>query len=415
MQYRYTMKKNKVILTAVISALLLGGCADSQAPDISTEPIIKDETAATTTKKISAAENQPEDTISPANTSKTQVVEPGQNKPDGFPDPYPSAKVEDKELSEKLKNLVGKAEIVESLLYGKNTLVPLIGAEKDGFKLIDGEYAKTVEALTAKMYESFTSYYWQDAYGSSGGELLKDIIKETKEGIWLSCADLEKRFVIEANSTVITEKGEDYALVTALGKKDKEFIWRTYRAVYDSNSGWKIGSYSDTGITGELAVFNKLLIESRDTLDKIFGNAAPVKTGENWNTQLITIEDDIYGNGFYNALEIEPFMTVEQMRQFMRDTFTSEIAESYISLYINRTFLEKDGKLYIISGSVLPQTGEFSLEDYTNISTGTYSVTSKVSWTGSGGAVTIPITVAYEDGKWKLDTRLPMREDRIIQ
>ena len=177
---------------------------------------------------------------------------------------------------------------------------------------------------------------------------------------------------------------------------------------------WEVLRYNDVFVTGEMAVFDSLLIKTRDTLDKIFGNAVPVKTGGDWNPQLVTIEDDIYGNGFYNGLEIEPFMTVEEMRQYLRDTFTSEIAESYISLYVNRTYVEKDGKLYIISGSILPQMGAFSLDNYKNTSTGTYSIISSVEWSDGEDSMTLPVTIAYEDGRWKLDTRLPMMRDRVI-
>ena len=76
--------------------------------------------------------------------------------------------------------------------------------------------------------------------------------------------------------------------------------------------------------------------------------------------------------------------------------------------------MEKDGRLFIISGSVLPQTGEFSLENYKNVSLGTYAVTSTVEWSDGEKSISVPVTIAYEDGKWKLDTRLPMREDRVI-
>lgn len=173
--------------------------------------------------------------------------------------------------------------------------------------------------------------------------------------------------------------------------------------------------YDDENVTGEIAVFGQLLIDKRVTLDKIFGNAKPI-TDENgdWNTQLVTIENDVYGHGFYNGLEIEPFMTVEEMRRFMKDTFTSEIAESYISLYINRTYVEKDGKLYIINGSILPQMGEFKLDNYQNRAMSSFDVTSAVEWTDGDNTYTVPVTIAYEDGLWKLDTRLPMREDRVI-
>ena len=203
--------------------------------------------------------------------------------------------------------------------------------------------------------------------------------------------------------------------MVALGTLGDGYIWRTYDML-EGVRGWVVQAHSDEDVSGEIGLFTQLLINQRSTLDTIFGNVTPV-TDENgdWNIQLVTIEDDAYGHGFYNGLEIEPFMTVAEMRQYLRDTFTSEIAESYISLYVNRTYVEKDGRLYIISGSILPQMGEFSLANYENRSLSTYDVTSLVEWTDGTDTYTVPVTVSFRDGRWKLDTRLPMMKDRVIE
>ena len=58
--------------------------------------------------------------------------------------------------------------------------------------------------------------------------------------------------------------------------------------------------------------------------------------------------------------------------------------------------------------------GTFSLQNYQNFTTGTFDVTSYVEWTDGTITYTLPVTVKYEDGVWKLDTRLPMMTDRII-
>ncbi len=248
--------------------------------------------------------------------------------------------------------------------------------------------------MKSRVYSGFAYYYFENTYNEKVRELLADITEETDDGIMMKYGDTGEFTLIAVDSAVITAFDGENADVTALGKKGDKYIWRTYDMA-EGNDYWEVLSYTDVTVTGEMAVFDSLLIKTKDTLDKIFGNAKPVKTGEDWNPQLVTIEDDIYGNGFYNGLEIEPFMTVEEMRQYLRDTFTSEIAESYISLYVNRTYVEKDGKLYIISGSILPQMGDFSLDNYKNISTSTYSLTSAMEWSDGDDTLTLPVTIAY--------------------
>lgn len=415
------MKKSKFLAAAAALSILLSGCSNSSdevnaGTAVTTIPAVTEQ-GDVTTGKISAVENQPEDTFAPENTTRSEASEPVKDKPEGFPVPYPSAKAENAALLTELKDIISKAEEAESIFDGKNTLIPLTGTEKDGYRLIDPAYARNMTELGDRMYDGFKLAYWEDIYGKEAEELIPEVAKETDEGVWLKYTDSAVSGSVDISTAVITDYGDNYADVIALGKKaetEDEYFWRSYEMVKGNTRGWRVRMYTDEKVTGEIAVFSSLLINSRQTLDRIFGNGTPVKTGSDWNPQLVTIENDIYGNGFYNGLEIEPFMTVEEMRQYIRDTFTSEIAESYISLYINRTYVEKDGRLFIISGSVLPQTGEFSLENYKNVSLGTYAVTSTVEWSDGEKSISVPVTIAYEDGKWKLDTRLPMREDRVI-
>lgn len=416
------MKNCKFLASAAALLLLLSGCSDNSDQvnadtDITSIPAATEQTVVTT-GKISAVENQPEDTHAPQNTTKQEVSEPVQDKPEGFPVPYPTAKAENAALLTELKDIITKAEQAESIFNGKNTLIPLTGTEKDGYRLVDPAYAKNMTELGDRMYDGFKLAYWEDVYGKEAEELIPDAAKETDEGVWVKYNDSAADDSVDVSTTVIADYGDSYANVIALGKKaetEDGYFWRSYEMVKGNTRGWRVRMYTDEKVTGEIAVFSDLLISRHQTLDKIFGNGTPVKTGSDWNPQLVTVENDIYGNGFYNGLEIEPFMTVEEMRQYIRDTFTSEIAESYISLYINRTYVEKDGKLFIISGSVLPQMGEFSLENYKNNSIGTYAVTSTVEWSDGVNSISVPVTVAYKEGKWKLDTRLPMREDRVIE
>ncbi len=410
----YIMKQYKFLSAAAALTLFLSGCSDNGGDTVITTAISPSpEPALTTTNKVSAVEDQPEETYAPDSTSEAETVDPGTDKPEEFPTPYPTANVENPQLLDTLKEYIEKAETAESIFNGKNTLIPLKGEEKNGYRLIDPDYAEDMDALVQRMYSGFAYYYFENTYNEKVRELLADITEETDDGIMMKYGDTGEFTLIAVDSAVITAFDGENADVTALGKKGDKYIWRTYDMA-EGNDYWEVLSYTDVTVTGEMAVFDSLLIKTKDTLDKIFGNAKPVKTGEDWNPQLVTIEDDIYGNGFYNGLEIEPFMTVEEMRQYLRDTFTSEIAESYISLYVNRTYVEKDGKLYIISGSILPQMGDFSLDNYKNISTSTYSLTSAMEWSDGDDTLTLPVTIAYEDGRWKLDTRLPMRKDRVI-
>lgn len=405
------MKKR--LLAAVLAALILAGCSN---PDGDTGGATTSTTAAapteatTTTPKVNAVEDQPENT-----TENTAQTDPEAEKPEAFPAPYPTGGVEDPEMLSAFKAIIQKAVVAESFLDGEHTLIPLGNSTGDDYYMISADYASDLDSLTKRMYEGCTYTFWEDRYGWEIEDKLPELVRETEQGIALCCGVTEQPYTIDVSSAVITSLTEYGGTVVVLGSLGDSYIWRSYD-MYHGSRGWLVDAYSDETVTGEIGLFTRLLITERPVLDRIFGNVTPV-TDENgdWNPQLVTIEDDAYGHGFYNGLEIEPFMTVAEMRQFLRDTFTSEIAESYISLYVNRTYVEKDGRLYIISGSILPQMGEFSLENYENRSLSTYDVTSLVEWTDGADTYTIPMTVSFRDGRWKLDTRLPMMKDRVIE
>ena len=416
------MKKTK--LTALIlAAALLCGCQniEGNSTETTTEAPATESAAPVTTPAINAVENQPEksDTVTeaedPENTDNINT--PAIDKPDGFPAPYPVGKEEDEEMLAKFKDIIGKAETAKSILYGKDTLIALSGSEKDGYKQISSAYAKDMNELIERMYEGFKYSFWEGEYDKEIETILPDIIKETDGGLMLKTdgyLDGEAKR-IEVDSAVLTSITSYDARVTALGTVGDKYIWRTYKML-NGVRGWVVMEHSDEEVTGEVAVFNQLLIDKHNTLDKIFGNAAPVKDANgDWNPVQVTIENDVYGHGFYNGLEVEYFMSIEEMRQFVKDTFTEEIANSYISLYINRTYVEKDGKLYIISGSILPEMGEFDLDNYENRTISSFDVTSMVDWTDGRNDYRLPVTIAYEDGLWKIDTRLPMKADRVLE
>lgn len=418
------MKNKKLIPFILSAALMLSGCnSDSRengsaatptetesVSDSGSEPVIAPEE--TTTAQVSAVEDQPENTST--TTQSESIPEETTPPPDGFPAPYPAGAVENAQQLEEFKKIITAAETANSVFYGEHTLIPLSGGSQGGYAKISPEYASDIDELTERMYEGFKYSFWEDKYGEEVENMLPSVIAEEEDGLKISVAEAEVPVLIDISSAVITELGETYATVVALGTQGDRYIWRSYDML-NGVRGWVVRMYGDETVTGEIAVFSQLLIDRMVTLNKIFGNAERV-TDDNgdWNIQLVTIEEDVYGHGFYNGLEVEPFMTVEEMRQFIRDTFTSEIAESYIRLYVNRSYVEKDGHIYLIDGAVLPQTGEFSLSEYENRSISSFDVTSAVDWSDGENGYRVPITIKYEDGMWKLDTRLPMRADRVI-
>lgn len=415
---------NKTFIKSFIAvllalAMLLSGCSNSDTDENTGTSTAESEPTETevTTRRVSAVENQPEETLPPAVSTAggTEETTPPVSNPPEFPAPYPAASVEDPEALAEFKKIIVSAETAMSIMNGTDTLIPLASAESGGYRLISSDYAKDMDSLTERMYEGIKYTFWEDHFGKEIEDMLPDYVKETDSGIMLKMGSSSGTVKIETDSAVLTALGDSTAELKAFGKSGDNYIWRTYDILYGVR-GWVVREFSDEKVTGEISVFSQLLIGNRNTLDKIFGNAAPVTDSNgDWNTQLVTIDNDPYGHGFYNGLEIEPFMTVEEMKQYIRDSFTKEIAESYISLYINRTYVEKDGKLYIISGSVLPQMGTFSLDNYESRSVSSYDVTSFVEWTDGENTYRLPITIAYEGGKWKVDTRLPMRSDRVIE
>lgn len=412
--------RNSFIAVLLTVAALLSACSNSDPAEITgTSPAAVQSEPETeiTTKRVSAVENQPEETLPPAVSTigGTEENTPAVSPPPEFPVPYPAASVNDPEALAEFKKIIVSAETAISIMNGKDTLIPLASEESGGYRLISTDYAKDLNALTEKMYDGIKYTFWEDHFGSEIEDMLPDYIKETDSGVMLKMSASGSKVEIETDSAVLTALDDNTAEVKAFGKSGDSYIWRTYDILYGTR-GWVVREFSDEKVTGEISVFSQLLIGNRETLDKIFGNAAPVTDSSgDWNTKLVTIDNDPYGHGFYNGLEIEPFMTVEEMKQFIRDSFTKEIAESYISLYINRTYVEKDEKLYIISGSVLPQMGVFSLDGYESRAVSSYDVTSLVEWTDGENAYRLPITIAYEGGKWKVDTRFPMRSDRVIE
>lgn len=410
--------KKSFITVLLASAMLLSGCSNLDADEnTGTSTAQSEPDTEITTKRVSAVENQPEETLPPAvsTTGGTEENVPSVSSPPEFPPPYPAAAVENPEALAEFKEIIVSAETAMSIMNGTNTLIPLASTESGGYRLISTDYAKDLYSLTERMYEGIKYTFWEDHFGKEIEDMLPDYVKETDSGVMLKMGTSGSKVEIETDSAVLTALGDSTAELKAFGKSGDSYIWRTYDILYGTR-GWVVREFSDEKVTGEISVFSQLLIGNRNTLDKIFGNADPViDSSGDWNTQLVTIDNDPYGHGFYNGLEIEPFMTVEEMKQYIRDSFTKEIAESYISLYINRTYVEKDGKLYIISGSVLPQMGTFSLDNYESRSVSSYDVTSFVEWTDGENTYRLPITIAYEGGKWKVDTRLPMRSDRVIE
>lgn len=401
----------KICLTAVIFAILLSGCSsletDQQTTTTAT-PISE-----TTTGSVSAVEGAPEDT-----TTTAPYVEPEIDYPDGFPAPYPVGTVDNAELLTQFKLIITNAETAESVLNGSQTQIPLGGELSDGYYEIIADYAATEEELTDRMYEAFKYSYWEDMYGWEIETQLfegeRPLVRVFDGTLGFLREEMPQVASVDVSSAVITYLGDSTATVVALATLGDSYYWRTYEML-DGVRGWVVQSTDTTEVTGESALFSSLLIEQSSILEQIFGDVEPVLDDDGaWRSQLVTLNDDSYGNGFYTAYEIEPFMTIDAMRQYITDTFTEEIAQSYISLYVNRTYVEKEGHLYIVAGAILPQMGEFSMDGYQNRSIGDFDVSSFVRWSDGEQTFTVQITIRYEDGVWKLDTRLPMRADRVL-
>lgn len=399
-------------------AVLLSGCSGGTETEITTTAQSQPAETEATTTSISALEGAPENTTEPTYTGEPEI-----DYPDGFPVPYPVAGVQDEETLAMFKEIVSDAVTAESILHGSQTLVPLKERVEDDYYEIDAEYAETKSQLSKAVGASFATYYWAATYGYDLDYLL---FEDTSFGMprvaykgeeeklsFYKCAD-ELQPELDLSTCVITYLEGTSAEIVVLGTLDGEYYWKTFTMI-NGYRGWVVEATDLEKVSGEIALFSNLLIDQRAVLDKIFGNAKPVLDENSKQVrEYIQIADDPYGHGFYYGLEVEAFMTVEEMREFIRETFTSEIAESYISLYVNRSYVEKDGRLFLIEGAVLPQMGTFSLQNYQNFTTGTFDVTSYVEWTDGTITYTLPVTVKYEDGVWKLDTRLPMMTDRII-
>lgn len=407
--------KKKALILILAAALLLSACKSEEQAEASgtTEPVEE----ITTTTSISALEGAPESTT----TEPAYTGEPEIDYPDGFPVPYPVGSVSNEETVRFFTGLADNAMRAESVLHGSQTLIPLGERAGDGYSLIDPEYAGTKGELSERISDYFATYYWSDTYGYELDYLLyedmsfgTERVRYIDEQLCFYCGADEAQIEYDISTAVVTSADDEYAAVVVLGMLDGEYYWKTFTMI-NGYRGWVVESTEEEKVSGEIALFSKLLIDNRQTLDKIFGGGDPVLDESGAQVrEYVQIADDPYGHGFYYGLEIEPFMTVEEMREYLRETFTGEIAESYISLYVNRSYVEKDGRLFLIEGSVIPQMGSFSLENYQNFTTATFDVTSYVDWTDGANTYTLPITAKYEDGVWKLDTRLPMKADRII-
>lgn len=408
----------KSVVAILLAAVVLSGCTVtiSQDGEQTTTPPAITSPPENSTSNVGILEELPEETTA---EQTTQYEEPPLDVPDGFPVPYPVGTVDDKESLEKFKNVIKEGIITESILKGYASKIPTTDLLADGYYLIDPEYAKTIDGLRKKVAAPFASYYWKDMYGLTLDQLLTEDdslgavrVKFIDDKLGLYKIAVEEEPEINMDTAVLTYLKGEYATVVALGTLGEKYYWKTYELI-NGYKGWVVEKTSIEEATGEFAVFSKLLVEDMKTLDKIFGGAEPVFDDRGMQVmEHLEVENDIYGNGFYYGLEVEKFMSIEQMREFIRTMFTSEVAESYISLYVNRTYIEKNGKLYMVTGAILPRLGKFDLSDYETTSIGTFDVVAYVTW--GEDELRLPITVCYEDGVWKLNTRIPMLSDTIL-
>lgn len=408
--------KKKILAAILLASLLLSGCSVTISPEgeSTTAAPEPEQSTDVTTSGVSAVEGLPEGTT----TTVEYNNEPATDTPDGFPVPYPVGTVEDDETLSQFKDIIKQCIVNESVLFGFQTKIPTGELLEEGYYLVDSEFATTISELEDTIAAPFASYYWKDTYSMSLDDLLtvdttlgRERVKMIDDKLALYKVAVDDQIIIDTDTAVLTYLKGDYGTVVALGQLGEKYYWKTYDMINGYN-GWVVEGESVEEASGEYALFSDLLVDKMATLSKIFGGAEPVYgDGSVQVLENINVEDDPYGNGFYYGLEVEKFMSIDEMKTFIRDMFTSEIAESYINLYVNRNFVESDGKLYMVRGAITPTLGTFDLSTYENVSIGTFDVVSNVTWEED---TVLPITIRYDNGMWKLDTRLPMLADTVV-
>lgn len=365
------MKKR---LSAVLAAvLLISGCTVSQQPEssdisagtaVTTETPISSETAAEET--ADETETAEEET---AVEAETETAPAEDSEVSGFPlapeDYYPAmpepdeAAMSDAGLKAEITEAVKRSYFMENLMYGAcfelSFCDDFLGEMVSGaIPAGEGEYYEVKgvadkASLVALFRETFTDNFLSSLEPPLEEQLFGDIVQHyTNDGDIVAVPYFKemdgKLLAYSAYMGVAIEPDYDGLVITSATAGEEVCVsvagtclsydeWDIVEVVLKKVGGvWKTDSFKwrDADYMGKL-LSKRLNSENLAVLSKICGNVTPA------GDEKKLINDRWY----YPVLS---FMTIEEMREFLRENFTDEAAKLY-EPYID-CFIEQNGILY---------------------------------------------------------------------
>ncbi|MGN0650070.1 MAG: hypothetical protein ACI4KM_06505 [Oscillospiraceae bacterium] len=420
------MKKR--LYAVLAAAMLLTGCA--QTSNSSSSENLTDTAVASENQSSDYSENPAEETSSKADTTTeteaTKTTAEEEISVPEFPltadDYYPAmpdadeAAMADEALKAEITDVIRHSYFMEMLKYGAcyvededffGDSVPDAAPKGDGaYYEVKGVSDK--EALLALFREAFTEKYLSQLDPPLEEQLFGDIAQlYTDEGEFVNVpyfkemngkllayytyngVPLKPRY----DELVITSATADEVCVSVAGTSLSYDNWKIGEFVLIKDNGvWKTDSFAwrTANYMGKL-LSKRLNSDNLSTLGKICGTVT--QTSEQG-----TIINDCW---YY---PVEPFMTIEEMRGFLRENFTDEAAKLY-EPYIN-CFVEQDGSLYRVwEGVSCPNPKSFgsyeptrSLPLTSSFSNNVETSTSKIPWNDGFGNTT-EVLVVLANGK----------------
>lgn len=382
-----------------------------------------------TETNVAVVEGAPENTTTEAAAEtppEEEVVE------ETFPIPTPTAGVINEELLEELKGIVIDAIAMENFTLGyigDNITSTVLEEESTtvAYRQIDPEFASSTSELIEIVGAPFATYFWADEKGYTLENILT--VNNVNGGILVKSVSGELAYRCSSHAgtplnfdfdsmVLLSITGEDEYAELCLVATDAngEAYWRTYTMI-NGFRGWVVESYTQRAVTGEVYLFEQMLVETKPTLEKIFGGANPViDASGNQVEKTIIVKDDPHGNGVYYGLQVEAFMSIQEMREYLQSIFISDIADAYISLYINGVYIEQDGELFISQGAVMPILGDFDTSSYQTQSYDTEHKFYKgfIDWSDGTNSLNVVMGITRDSGSWKISTKLPFSTSKVI-
>lgn len=426
------MKKR--LFAVIIAALLLTGCtqtsnsSSSENPDGSavTAENQSSDNKGTTAANTSSNANTSAETEATTTTPEEEISVP--ELPLSAEDYYPAmpdedeAAMADDALKAEITEVIRHSYFMEMLKCGACTagdedffgdVVPDAAPKGEG-AYYEVKGASDKESLLALFHEAFTENYLSQLDPPLEEQLFGDIAQlYTEEGEFVEVPYFkEMNGKLLAYSTyngvplkphydglVITSATEDEVCVSVAGTCLSYDNWSIGEFVLKKDSGvWKTDYFAwrTADYMGKM-LSKRLSSNSLSTLGKICGSVT------------LTSEDgSIIKDRWYYP--VEQFMTIEEMREFLRENFTDEAAKLY-EPYIEY-FIEQDGLLYhtneaVSNSSVVfcPNPRSFgsydlthSLPCSTSFSNNVETSTSKIPWNDGFGNTT-EVLVVLANGK----------------